>query len=470
MQISYTFHISSKDHAITTTRQLSSASKHNLRKYSTPGNQTGHYDSDKIIQLTGTDNLYRDVEKVYHEQFDQALTDYNKIQKRNDRKILDYMRYVSENGKSDLAVEVIIQLGDKEFWDKKSMEQKNQMCWILKDQLNGLRQYIPEFVIANAVIHLDESSPHMHVIGVPVSSGYRRGLAKQCSKSRVFTKDSLEKLQDVLRKRAWNGMEKNLEIFQGVSLKPKEKGRNYDFSKEFYIQAKKEKLDTLNQELEVKQHKLSMITDETTEAREELLRTSAKLTRTKQEEDKAQQELADLNREKQELEKTKSELSSLKQDVETLSHMQSLFHRGDRFEVDGEMAVVEFIYDYSRKVSFRTESGHNKELPTLDAIRAYRSYMMKEELNEECCSLKEEIADLKEEYKNRKQVLSEMDTVWNVFRHFPSVKDFIMKLGHMIKYYVSEVSLEDVKEAFRETVLGIKKQSLEHVRSRGRSR
>ena len=232
MQISYTFHISSKNNAITTVKKLSTASKHNMRKYSSPGNQTGHYDSGKIVQLAGTDNLFRDVEKVYHEQFDQALADYNKKQKRTDRKILDYMRYVSENGKSDLAVEAIIQLGDREFWENIPELQKRQMTYIFKDQLNALRQHLPEFVVANAVIHFDESSPHMHVIGVPVSSGYKRGLSKQCAKTRVFTKDSLEKLQNVLRRRALKGMEKNPEIFSNSSLKSKEAGRNSDYSKE----------------------------------------------------------------------------------------------------------------------------------------------------------------------------------------------------------------------------------------------
>ena len=118
MQISYSFHISSKKNSITTTQKLSSVSKHNMRKYFSKENRTGHYDSEKIVQLVGTDNLFRDVENVYHEQFDQALSEYNKNQKRTDRKIPDYMRYISENAKSDLAVEAIIQLGDKEFWEQ----------------------------------------------------------------------------------------------------------------------------------------------------------------------------------------------------------------------------------------------------------------------------------------------------------------------------------------------------------------
>ena len=283
MQISYSFHISSKKNSITTTQKLSSVSKHNMRKYFSKENRTGHYDSEKIVQLVGTDNLFRDVENVYHEQFDQALSEYNKNQKRTDRKIPDYMRYISENAKSDLAVEAIIQLGDKEFWEQVPEQRKRQMVYIYKDQLNAIRQHIPEFAIANAVIHFDESSPHMHVIGVPVSSGYKRGLSKQCAKTRVFTKDSLEKLQNVLRERALKGMEKNQEIFQDISLKPKEAGRNSDYSKEYYIRRKKEEMEIIEEELAASRYALSEIEDETQSAKEQLNNLETELTRKEQE-------------------------------------------------------------------------------------------------------------------------------------------------------------------------------------------
>ncbi len=55
-------------------------------------------------------------------------------------------------------------------------------------------------MVANAVVHMDEDSPHMHVVGVPVATGYKKGLSKQVSKRKVFTKEVLsEVLQDELR-------------------------------------------------------------------------------------------------------------------------------------------------------------------------------------------------------------------------------------------------------------------------------
>ena len=551
MQISYTFHVSSKKSAITTTRKLSSAAKHNLRKYSSGNNQTGHYDSGKIVQLAGSDNLYQDVENVYHEQFDQAVSDYNKKQKRSGRKITDYMRYVSENGKSDVAVEVIIQLGDREFWEQVPEQLKYKMTYIFKDQLNALRQYIPEFVIANAVIHYDEDSPHMQVIGVPVSSGYNRGLYKQCSKTRVFTRASLEKLQNVLRERARAGMEKNPEIFQNTSLKAKEAGRNFDYTKEFYIQRKKEKLEEIDRELSDKRQVLSETEEKTENAKTQLGYITTELTRKEQEsfalvpfhkndvfpvdgkmrkvlridderrtvdmcddssdiifppektyplalvrksffeyiysdiglrqmreymdaaEDlrlQQEQKREALAKERRDLEAEKKELSTLKKDVENLSHMECPFHLGDQFEVNGEMATVSLIREYSGVVSFWTKSRQLKELPLLDAIRAYNAFHKKQELSEECCLLEQQITDLKADYEKSRQALSEINTIRNVFRHFPEVKDFVLEIGRKLKFSVHYPSLEDIKEAFREKVLGITNQRPEHERPRGRSR
>ena len=561
MQISYTFHISSKQHAISTAKQLSSASKHNLRKYSSPGNSTGHYDSDKIVQLVGTDNLFRDVEKVYHEQFDQVLADYNVKQKRADRRITNYMRYVSENGNSDLAVEAIIQLGDQEFWEDIPENHKRQMTYIFRDQLNALRQYIPEFAIANAVIHYDEASPHMHVIGVPVSSGYKRGLSKQCAKTRVFTKERLEILQDALRERAMNGMEKNPEIFRDAAMKPKEQGRNTDYTKEYFVQKKKEELEVVEEDLSERQYALSEIKKETANAQEMLDLATTELTRKEQEtfalvpfrvndvfpvkgkqmkvleidEDRrnvlmcdadprafypmkqqfslalaqksffeymysdsgleqmrrnkeaAEQmkegqdkERLELEISKRELEAVKEDLASLNQDIEKLSDIHCPFHMGDRFEVDGEMMEVDYIYTYSRSVTFRTQAGGRKDLPFLDAVRAYRAFMKKTELSEACISLNEQIADLNEqktslkeqirdlkgELANRKLMLSEINMVWDVFDQFPSVKEFVYEVGQKLRRSFSKVQLPDVVEVFKEKVLGEEAPE----RSRGRSR
>ncbi len=85
---------------------------------------------------------------------------------------------------------------------------------------------VPEFKVANAVIHFDETSPHMHIVGGPIKEDYKRGVIKQPAKSKVFTKESLKRIQDEMRNCCIKSYNK---IYRENSLlKQKKKGRNQD--------------------------------------------------------------------------------------------------------------------------------------------------------------------------------------------------------------------------------------------------
>ena len=55
-------------------------------------------------------------------------------------------------------------------------------------QIEDLNTIVPTFKIANATIHFDESSPHLHIVGVPVIENCNRGMRKQVGKTKLFTK------------------------------------------------------------------------------------------------------------------------------------------------------------------------------------------------------------------------------------------------------------------------------------------
>ena len=228
MAFSYSFHLSSKSHSVGTVGKVGQVSRHNLREY-----ESADYDRDQIEILRGSDtSILDDVKEIYHEEFDEALERYNEG-KRADRKIDDYLQHVSDS-RSDCACELIIQVGDKDFWEDKTMDEKKQMSYIFKDQLRSLEKLVPEMKIASAVVHYDESSPHMHVVGVPVADGYQKGLERQVAKTKVFTADRLSYLQDRMRENAERGMRlpQNQNLFAEMELKEKERGRNKDIPKE----------------------------------------------------------------------------------------------------------------------------------------------------------------------------------------------------------------------------------------------
>jgi hypothetical protein len=98
-----------------------------------------------------------------------------------------------------MAVEIIIQVGDRAYWQE-HWENKVFMRRIYRMILEELQYQLPQFVVANAVAHMDEDSPHMHVVGVLVGTDYKKGMSKQVSKRKVFTKDVFSIVfQDKLR-------------------------------------------------------------------------------------------------------------------------------------------------------------------------------------------------------------------------------------------------------------------------------
>lgn len=219
-RISFTAHVSNKKSAITSKSKLAGVAKHNLRKY-----KSEEYIADNIFLIYGTDNLVQDVKAVYYKEFDEALKVYNENQTRADRKIGDYFEHVA-NKEQDMAVEIIIQVGDRAYWQE-HWENKVFMRRIYRMMLEELQYQLPQFVVANAVVHMDEDSPHMHVVGVPVGTGYKKGMSKQVSKRKVFTKDVLSiVLQDKLRAFA----NEKAKIVLGEQIREKSKGRNHDLS------------------------------------------------------------------------------------------------------------------------------------------------------------------------------------------------------------------------------------------------
>lgn len=241
--ISYTAHVSNKKSAITSKTKLQKVANHNLRKY-----KSADYNADNIILIYGTKNLVQDVKKVYHKEFDLSLMIYNDNQKRTDRKIDDYFEHVSAK-EQDMAVEIIFQIGDRKFWQENGGDKVYMQC-IYEAMLSELQCKLPDFKIANAVIHMDEDSPHMHVVGVPVAIGFKKSLFKQVSKRSVFTPETLSKiLQDELREFA----NQRVAYFMRERIKEKSKGRNRDLSvAEYKVQQEEIRYDDLKEQADKK--------------------------------------------------------------------------------------------------------------------------------------------------------------------------------------------------------------------------
>ena len=129
--------------------------------------------------------ISEDVKSVYHELFDDALTEYNSKQKRKDRIIKDYHDHIRHSRQEKEFHEVIFQIGNKD----------DTPCGsdISKRTTEALRQYAesfqernPHLRMFNAVIHLDEATPHIHIDFVPFATEQKRGLSTRVSLSKAL--------------------------------------------------------------------------------------------------------------------------------------------------------------------------------------------------------------------------------------------------------------------------------------------
>lgn len=271
MSVSYSFHIGNGKNSLSSCAKVKSADKHNLRKYNSE-----NFDKSKIVTICGSDNIFKDVQKIYQAEFDEVLKIYNSKQKIKSRQIDDYLQHISESNK-DVAVEIIVQVGDVDFWKSIPYEDdefdfscfnnnlddlwspklyKTDTIDLYKQQLQKIQELLPNFKIANATIHLDESSPHMHIVGVPIADGFKKGLSKQVSKRSVFTKESLTMLQEELH----SFTDEQIKWF-GLDVKEKSKGHIH-YSKELYIlmkqiKEKEKRVTYLDHKLENTLSKLS---------------------------------------------------------------------------------------------------------------------------------------------------------------------------------------------------------------------
>ena len=324
MALSYSFHIGSKKHAITSLKKLESVSKHNLRKF-----QSKIFDGSKNELLVGSNDLVKDTKKFYNDFFKNALDEYNKKQKRSDRKIKNYFNHVCDDVQKHIAVECIIQVGGYDFWEDKNMDERKKMTPIFKNQIEKLQKELPNFKIINAVIHYDEACPHVQLVGVPIKENCKRGLAVQVSKTSNFNKESLEVLQAKMRE----DIEKEMQEIYGkeIDLKPKEKGRNQDLARETYI--KQQELEKLQEEIDDLKGAKSLIDSDITD----LLIYKDKLNETNKQKKK---EIEDKTKEKQKL---ANEINKLKIEKDSIQKLKNDFNSAKSLVREQNMKVFESI-------------------------------------------------------------------------------------------------------------------------------
>lgn len=128
--------------------------------------------------------IRKDIGCVYEHLFAESTKRYNAKQKRNDRKIHGtYYESLFHKKPSNSVVtaadkrksfyEDVVQIGKKED-SGVDTEDAQLVAACLKEYMAGYQQRNSNFVVFNAVLHMDEATPHLHIDYIPVGH-YKRG-------------------------------------------------------------------------------------------------------------------------------------------------------------------------------------------------------------------------------------------------------------------------------------------------------
>lgn len=162
--------------------------KHNERK---PEDQKYLKDIGKHIHWDKTSQneilVSKPIKEVYRDVFQSSVDEYNKKQRRKDRKIKNFYSKMRKDKAYDAQKEFIIQVGKKgqQLSDDPARNDKLQK-YVLETYLKKFEAEYPQLHVYSAVVHVDEASPHLHLAVVPEATGYKRGVAKKPSFSKAM--------------------------------------------------------------------------------------------------------------------------------------------------------------------------------------------------------------------------------------------------------------------------------------------
>lgn len=164
-----------------------------------------------------TEIMNDDIEDVYEKYFGEAVDKYNAKQKRSDRKIDNYLDKISSTKNKKSSYEYVVMIGNKDTNSALESENREISSSVYKEFLEEFKKKFPQLKVFHAVIHNDESTPHMHFDYIPVASGYKQGLETQASLSKALEKMGVVGDNGKGDVRELN--KKAFQLFQDVALK-----------------------------------------------------------------------------------------------------------------------------------------------------------------------------------------------------------------------------------------------------------
>ena len=139
------------------------------------------------------------LEEAYEYCFGDALREYNEKQTRSDRKKDNYISEIKNSGNNEkVFYENVVQIGtvlDTGVLDADGnvTVDAQKVAEVLEEYARTFQERNPNLYLFNAVLHMDEATPHLHLDYIPVAHGYKKGMKTRNSLTKAFQEMGFDK-------------------------------------------------------------------------------------------------------------------------------------------------------------------------------------------------------------------------------------------------------------------------------------
>ncbi len=214
--------------------------------------------------------------EAYDRLFGEAVERYNVRQKRKDRRIPDYFQHlfnrppsasvITGSNKQKSFYEDLVQIGTKDDTGVGSPDaEKAVEC--LREYMDGFQERNTNFYVFNAVMHLDEATPHLHIDYIPIGH-FSNGLDTRNAMAKALEEMGHGKGANAINRWRLSEWEVLHQICtaHGIEISEPKKSRGYSYTVQEYgehkdkireLEAEKERLTAECDKARVEVDKLS---------------------------------------------------------------------------------------------------------------------------------------------------------------------------------------------------------------------
>jgi hypothetical protein len=311
------------------------------------------------------------LKQLYHNLFDEALEEFNAKQTRKDRKIPNYQEHIWHSRQEKEFYEVLLQVGNRDDTGIDS-DMCKEIAAVLEEYARSFEERNPHLKLFNTVIHMDESTPHLHLDFVPVTDEKRKnGMRVRNSLTGALRQQGCEG-KGIGRMITINWLEQEkahigqLMLERGIEWVKLEETKEGLPLKDYKLKKRQEELDAADKLIEMKLEELGKVEGKLSVTEDKIKSAESELTEKKQEIADSKTELSEMT---DKIDEKKQEYRQAKNDADAILNLIPNYEKDEKAMQDFELAKTALGgYTRSAMVIMRSKDEINAQVNELCRI------------------------------------------------------------------------------------------------------